>query len=152
MQLDPLPVHDPPHIMAGGQAIGAQLAREGDEVDELHALVARRARHRRASLGIFIDEPLDHPAAEAAFIVEHIMGDAEPVGDLLRIINVLPGATGARTAHRLAMIVELERHADHFGAGLRGEPGRDRAVDAARHGDNNAGLPKRPMKVKADGH
>ncbi len=68
------------------------------------------------------------------------MGDAEPVGDLLGVVDVLAGAAGARAAHRLAMIVELERDADHLGAGLRGERGRDRAVDAAGHGDDDPGL------------
>ena len=124
--------------MAGGEAIGAKLAREGDQVDELHPLVAQRAGHRRAPRGIFVGELVDHAGAEAAFIVEHIMGDAEPVADGLGIVDVLPGAAAARALHRLAMIVELERDADHLGAGARGERGDDAAVDAARHGDDDA--------------
>ena len=87
--------------MSGGEAIGAQLAGEGDQVDELHALVAGGARHRRSALRIFVDEAVDHPFAEAAFIIEHVMGDAEAVGDLLGVVNVLPRAAGARSAARL---------------------------------------------------
>ena len=98
VQLDAAAIHHPPHIMAGGEAIGAELAREGDQVDELHALVARRARHRRPAVRIFVDEAVDHAFAEAAFVIEHVMGDAEPVGDLLRVVDVLAGAAGAACA------------------------------------------------------
>ena len=38
------------------------------------------------------------------------------------------------------MIVELQRHPDHLGAAARGERGDDRAVDAARHGDDDPRL------------
>ena len=75
--------HNAPHIMAGGEAIGAKLAREGDQVGELHPLVAQAAWHRRPARRIFVGEAVDHAGPEAAFIVEHIMGDAEPVGDVL---------------------------------------------------------------------
>ena len=68
------------------------------------------------------------------------MGDAEPVADGLGVVDVLAGAAAARALHRLAMIVELERDADHLGAGARGERGHDRAVDAARHGDDDTGI------------
>ena len=78
--------------------------------------------------------------AEAALIIEHIMGDAEPLGDRLGVVDVLAGAAGPRAPDRLAMIVELERHSDHLGAAARGERGHDRAVDAARHGDDDPGL------------
>ena len=136
--------------MAGRQAIGAKLAREGDQVDELHALVARRAGHRRPAGGIFVDEAVDHAVAEAAFIIEHVMGDAEPVGDHLRVIDVLARAAGARSAHRFAMIVELQGDADHLGAGARGERGRDRAVDAAGHGNDDSGIAQGAAELKID--
>ncbi len=152
VQLDPTAVDDAPDVMAGRQAIGAELARESDQVDELHALVAGRAGHRRAAVRIFVDEAVDHALAEAAFVIEHVMRDAEPVGDLLRVVNVLPGAAGAAAPHRLAMIVELQRHADHLGAGARGERGRDRAVDAARHGDDDPGIAARAAELKINLH
>ncbi len=126
--------------MAGREAVGAELPGECDEVDELHALVATRAGHRRPALGIFVDEAVDHAAAKPAFIVEHVMGDAEPVGDRLRVVDVLSRAARARSPHRLAMVVKLERDADYFRAGARGERGRDGAVDAAGHGDDDPGF------------
>ena len=141
VKLDPPVVDHPPHIMPGRQAVGAELAGESDQVDELHALVARGARHRRAPVRIFVDEAVDHAAPEAAFVIEDVMGDPEPVRDLRGVIDVLAGAAGARAAHRLAMVVELERHSDHLRPGARGERGRDRAVDAAGHGDDDSCLP-----------
>jgi hypothetical protein len=73
--------------------------------------------------------------AEAALVVEHVMRDAEPVGDRAGVVDVLAGAAGA--PDRRAMVVELQRDADHLGAAARGERGRDRGIDAARHGDDD---------------
>ena len=152
VQLDATVLHDAPHIMARRQAIRPKLARESDEVHELHPLVAARARDRRAPVGIFIDEAVDHAFAEAGFVVEHVVGDPETVRDLLGIVDVLPRAARAGAPHRLAVIVELERHPDHVRAGPRGERGGHRAVDSAGHRDDDSGLPGRPIQVKADGH
>ena len=41
------------------------------------------------------------------------MGDAERVGDAARVVDVLAGAAGALAARRGAMVVELQRDADH---------------------------------------
>ena len=123
--------------MAGRQSVGAEVAGEREQVGELHALVAADAGDRRASPRIFVGEPLDDAGPEAALIVEHIMGDAEPVGDRRGVVDVLAGAAGAASADRFAMIVELEGHADHLGAAARRQRGHDRAVDAAGHGDDD---------------
>ena len=72
------------------------------------------------------------------------MGDAEPVADGLGVVDVLAGAAAARALHRLAMIIELERHADHLGAGVRGQRGDDAAVDAARHRHDDPRATRRP--------
>jgi hypothetical protein len=50
------------------------------------------------------------------------------------------------------VIVELERHSDHLGAGLGGERGRHRAVDAARHGDDDPGIAGGAAKLKIGEH
>jgi hypothetical protein len=138
--------------MARGEAIGAKLAREGDQVDELDPLIAQGAGHRRSPGGIFVGELVDHAGAEAAFIIEHIMGDAEPVAYGLGIIDVLAGATGASALDRLAMIVKLERNADHLGPGLRGQRGDHAAVDAAGHGDDDARGLRSIAEMKSWGH
>src|SRR4051812_12195197 len=152
LQLDPVAIEHSPHIMAGGEAVGPELPREGDEIDELHALVPAGAWYRRPPTRIFLHEPADHALAEPALVIEHVMSDAEPVGDGLGVIDVLPRAARARSARGLAMVVELERHADDLGTGLGGERSRDRAVDAARHGDDDSGIARRAAKLKIDPH
>ena len=74
---------------------------------EAHGTGVRPAR-------IFVDEARDHAVPEAALVIEHVMRDAEAVGDLLRVVNVLAGAACPRTAHGFAMIVELEGDPDHL--------------------------------------
>ena len=138
--------------MAGGEAIGAQFAGEGDQIGELDPLVAQAARHRGAAQRIFVGEAVDHAGAEAAFVVEHIMGDAQAVGDHLGVVNVLPRAARAGALHRFAMIVKLERDPDHLGAGLRGQRGGDRRVDPARHGDDDPRCAGRASKAEINGH
>ena len=64
----------------------------------------------------------------------------------------LAGAAGPRALDRLAMIVELERDSDHLGAASRGERGHDRAVDAARHGDDDPGLARGPVELEIGVH
>jgi hypothetical protein len=103
-------------------------------------------------LRIFVGELVDDPGPEPAFVIEHIMGDAEPVANSLGVIDVLARAAASRTLHRLAMIVELERDSDHLGAAARGERGHDRAVDAAGHGDDDAGIARGAAKREVDAH
>ena len=50
------------------------------------------------------------------------------------------------------MIVELQRHADDFGARAGGERGHDRAVDAAGHGDDDPCFAKVAMEAEIDLH
>jgi len=156
VELGPAVAHQSLDIMTGRNGVGAKFARERDEVGELDPLIARRARHRRSAARIFVGEGVDHLPAKAAFIIEHIMRDAETLGDLLGIVNVLPGAARTRPLHRRAMVIELERDADHFGAAALGKRGRDRAVDAARHGDDDsrrsAPRARRPLKFEVQLH
>jgi hypothetical protein len=67
------------------------------------------------------------------------MGNAQPIGHAPRIVDVLTGAAGSRPADRLTVVVELQRDADHLVAGFDQKRRRDRTVDAARHGDDDAG-------------
>ena len=53
------------------------------------------------------------------------------IGHPPRVMNVLPGAARTLTPGRGSMVVELQRHADHFVAGLMQQPRHDAAVNAA---------------------
>ena len=105
---------------------------------ELHGLVAADAGNGRLAAQVGVGEILDHLLAEAAFIVEHVVGDAHGVGGRARIMDVLAGAAGALLLDGLAVVVELQGDAHHLIAGPSQEGGGHGGVDAARHGRNDA--------------
>ena len=139
---------DPAHVVAGRQAVGAEFAGHRQEVGELGPHVAADAGDRRAPGEIVVGKALDHVLAEARLVVDHVVRDAEPVGDRARVANVVAGAAGALAAGGGAIIVELQRHADHLGAAGGGERGDHRAVDPARHGDHDPAADRRSGKLK----
>jgi hypothetical protein len=126
--------------MAGGEAIGAELLRGGEEVSELDRLIAADARDGRGAGEVSVGKILHHLLAEAGFVIEHIMGNADGIGHIARVVDVLPRAAGALLLDGGAVIVKLQRDADHviaFGLQHRSHNG---AVDAARHGRHNTGF------------
>ena len=117
--------------MAGGEAVGTQLAGHAQQIGELRAHVAADARDRRAPGEVIVGEALDHFLAEGALMVEHVVGEAEPVGHAAGVADVVPGAAGALAPGRRAVVIELQGYADHLGAALCRKGRDDRAVDAA---------------------
>ena len=67
--------------MPGGQRRGAEIARRFQQVAELDPLIAADARDRRLAAAVAVDEILDDCGAKPALVIEHIMRDAEPLGD-----------------------------------------------------------------------
>ena len=117
-----------------------QILCGGQQVRELDGLVAAYAGHGRLAGEVAVGEPLHHGLTESGFVVEHVMRDAQSVGDGPRIVDVLPGAAGALPPGCGAVVVELKRDADDIVPRLRKQCGRDGTVDAAGHGDNDPGL------------
>ena len=117
--------------MAGRHRGAAEIARDVEEVAEFHPLVTANARDRRRAGEIGVGEIFHHARRKAVFIIEDVVGNAEPVGDGARVLDVLSGAAGAFLLNGQAVIVELERHADGVIAGMFHERRRHRAVDAA---------------------
>ena len=89
---------------------------------------------------------VDHRFAEARFVVEHVMRNAERVGDAARVVDVLAGAAGALAMRRRAVIVELQRDADDVVALALQQRGHDGGIDAARHGDDDARFGRRLLE------
>ena len=94
--------------------------------------IALDARHGRLAGGIACGEIVDHLFAEAILIVEHIMRNADPLGDIARIMDVLAGAAGALAMGGRAMIVELQGDADDVVAFRLQQRGGDRGIRRRR--------------------
>ena len=138
--------------MAGRQRVGAEVARGLEQVGELDRLVAGDAGHRRLAGEVAVGEAVDHRLAEAALVVEHVVRNAERLGDAARVVDVLAGAAGALAVRRRAMVVELQRDADDVVALGLEQRRDDRGIDAAGHGDDDAGVLRPAMQVEAVEH
>jgi hypothetical protein len=52
----------------------------------------------------------------------------------------------------MGVIIKLQGDPDHVVALLGKQSGRDRTVDAARHGDDYSGIGSGPAKLEINGH
>src|SRR5260370_42129728 len=95
-------------------------------------------------------------AARAWWQTGNSSGRALPRGralrDRARVIDVLPGAAGALAVSRGTVVVELQRHADDIVALGLEQGRRDRGIDAARHGDDDADVPRGAFEIEAVEH
>ena len=71
------------------------------------------------------------------------MRQAQPGGDVARVVDVLPGAAGALAVDRGAMVVKLHGEADDVIALARQHRRDDAGIDAPRHGHDDARLRRR---------
>src|SRR3546814_13837401 len=83
---------DTADVMTGRERVGAQVARQLEQIGELRPHVALHARDRRAAGEIFVGEIVDHLLAEARFVVEDVMRGAQPVAHPARVADVAPRA------------------------------------------------------------
>ena len=67
--------------MAGRQHLRAQFARRDQQIVKLDRHIAVDAWHRRLAVHVAFGEAVDHRLLEAALVVEHVMRDAERLGD-----------------------------------------------------------------------
>ena len=139
-------------VVAGRQNLGAEFARGREQIAELDHHVAVDARHRRLARHVAFGKTVDHRFLEAAFVVEHVVRDADALGDRARVVDVLAGAAGALAVGGGAMVVELQGHADDVIALGLEQRRRDRRIDAARHGDDDAGLLRGTFDVEGIEH
>src|SRR5262249_52646685 len=72
--------------------------------------------------------------------------------DRARVIDVLPGAASALAVARSTVGVELQRHADDIEALGLEQGRRHRGIDAAGHGDDDAGIARGAFKIEAVEH
>ena len=138
--------------MPGRERLRAKFARGRQQIAKLDRAVALDAGHRRFAERVAVGKIVDHGFAEAAFVVEHVMRNADPLGDVAGVVDVLAGAAGALAMGGRAMIVKLQRDADDVIAlGLQ-QRSRHRRVDAARHGDHDPGVLRTAFQIQTVEH
>ena len=79
-------------VVPGGDALGADLPRGREKLVELHVVVAKRARNRRAALEIIVDERAHDRLLELALEIDHVIGNAQMLGDAARVVDVVDRA------------------------------------------------------------
>src|ERR1035437_2286689 len=138
--------------MAGRQHVGAQFARGDQQVVEFDRHVAFNAWHRRLAGDVALGEAVDHRFVEAALVVEHVMRNTDALGNAARIIDVLPRATRPFSMGGGAVVIELQRDADHVIALGLEQHGGHRGIDAAGHGDDDTGVLRAAIEIEAVWH
>jgi hypothetical protein len=128
------------HVVAGSQHRGAELARGSEQIVELDQLVAIDARHRRLAGDVALCKPVDHRFLEPALVVEHVVRNADALGDRARVIDVLAGAAGALAMGGSTVVIELQGNADDVVAFGLDQRGGDRGIDPPGHRDDDAGF------------
>src|SRR5271163_2902043 len=127
--------------MSGRDLISANLPGNNEKLIKLQVIVAEAARDRRASGKILLDERPHHIALKTLFVIDHVIRNAESLGNTTRIVDVvnraaaaLHGFRHAFVASKSALVPELHGQADEA-ASFGAEHGRDcRGVDSSRHG------------------
>src|SRR5438270_8913289 len=137
MEFGPARAGDPAGIMSGGERRGAEIPRHTQQIAELDALIAADARYRRLASGVAVDKIVDDRSPEAALVIEHIMGNAEALGDPGGVVNVAPGTAGTAASRGGAVVVELQSNPDDFKPALDQQGRGHRRVDPAGHRDDH---------------
>src|SRR5262245_44822483 len=140
------------HVVTGRENLGAQFPRGDEQIVELDRHIAVDAGHRRFAVNVALGEAVDHGLLEAAFVVEHVMRNADAFRNAARVIDVLTGAAGPLAVGRGAMIVELQGDPDDVIALRLEQGGRDRGIDATGHGDDDASVCGPAVEVETVGH
>src|SRR6185503_15898938 len=139
-------------IVPGRERMCAKLARGRQQVAKLDRAVALDAGHRGFTERVAVGKIVDHGFAEAAFIVEHVMWNADPFGDIAGVVDVAAGAAGALAMGGRAMVVKLQRDPDHVVAFGLQQGSRHRGIDAAGHGDNDPRVLRTAFEIQTISH
>ena len=107
VQFHPAGADDSAHVVAGAQGLGAQIAGGAQQIAELYGLITTHAGDRRLTPQIAVGEIIHHRLAKPAFIIQHVVRDTDPIGDIAGVVNIDASATGALAPHRLAVVVKL---------------------------------------------
>jgi hypothetical protein len=136
-------------VVAGGDAVGADLSRSGEQLIELHVIVAERAWNWSAAFEIVIDERADHTVLELTLEIHDVERHAEMLGDASCVVDIVD-RTAAMLSWRAvsylwqaSLVPELHREAHHRLAARMQECSNGGAINTAAHGNGDGGGSKR---------
>src|SRR6516162_1082369 len=152
VQLGSVRPHHPAHVMPGGERRSTEMTCGAKQIAELDPLIAANARDWRFAAAIGFGKIVDYFRAKAALVIQHVMRNAEPVGNACRVADVPAGAAHALPPDRGAVVVELQGDADNLVAVLDQEGRGHRRIDAARHRDNDPVVRRAAWEVEIRGY
>jgi hypothetical protein len=127
--------------VAGGDAVGADLAGGDEELIELEVVVAEGAGDGSAAGEVLADEGLNDFCLESLLLVDDVVRDAELLGYVAGVVDIIDRAAAALhgLGHSLvtgeaALVPELEGEADEVVALRAQERGYGGGVNASGHG------------------
>ena len=138
--------------MACRKTIGPQILGQLEQIGKLYAHIATDTGNGRSPVHIVIGKLIDHRFSKPAFMIEHIMRNAQLIADGARIANIAARTTASGPADGFPMVIKLQRDADCFSTCLRGKTGHDRRIHPARHRNNDAAGLGRAIKLKQIDH
>ena len=128
------------YIMPRRHTVSAKIFRHRQQVFEFHRLITAHTGDGRSPFKISIGKVLYDLFFEIRLVIQNIMRKAHHFGHALGVIYILPRTTGFCFLYGRAVIIQLKRHANNLIALPREHRRADRAIHAAAHRDNNAGL------------
>lgn len=106
-------------VVAGGDSLGTDLAGGEEELIELEVIVAEGAGDGGSAGEVLADEGANDFFFEAVLRVDEVVGDAEVLGYVAGVVDVVDGAAAALyafghafAASEAALVPELEGEAD----------------------------------------
>ena len=129
-----------PRVVTGGDALSANLPGDNQQLIELQVVVAQAAGDRSASGNVLFHERAHHITLEALFVIDHIVRDADLLGDAAGVVDIveraaasLNGLGHALASGETALVPELHGQTDDIVA-VGTEHGRNGGrIHTARH-------------------
>ena len=127
-------------IMPGCHAISVKVLGGLQQVFEFYPFIAANAGYRGSARKIAFGKIINYSFTEFSFIIKYIVRKIQVLRHASRVMNITPCATGSFFGQCSTMVIELQCDAHNIIALLRQIGCHNRAVDATRHGHNNASV------------
>ena len=101
-------------IMTRHQRSSIQIPRALQKICKFNGLITLHTRDGRFTSQITSNKIIDDRILETTFKIQNIVRNIKACRNTPRIMNILPGAAGSFAANGFAMVIELQRNANHI--------------------------------------